>query len=146
MLSGNTKLSTINSLNVIVTNMNAKEEFIQHTHIAQATVKCVTIEQTTIHGYDTLRVINLPVNHSPEDMDKFLDELNFDYDAGYGTQFLFGTIWYTDGTWSTRGEYDGQEWWLHHRCPEIYFADPSKVWKSDELDYWDGDDSDKISY
>ena len=42
-----------------------------------------------------------------------------DYDSGYGSQQLFGTIWYKDGTWSTRGEYDGSEWWKYNSCPEL---------------------------
>jgi hypothetical protein len=43
--------------------------------------------------------------------------LNFTYDSGYGGQNLFGYIWYTDGTWSERGEYDGSEWWEHKEVP-----------------------------
>lgn len=43
--------------------------------------------------------------------------LDFDYNAGYGGQELFGTIVFTDNTWMTRGEYDGSEWWDYHTCP-----------------------------
>jgi hypothetical protein len=43
----------------------------------------------------------------------------WDYYSGYGGQTLFGTIWYTDGTWSTRGEYDGSEWWDHKTRPDV---------------------------
>lgn len=49
---------------------------------------------------------------------KFLRSLNFEYDNGYGGQELYGTIWYDDGSWSERGEYDGSEWWEHKKCPE----------------------------
>ena len=45
-------------------------------------------------------------------------EFNVEYNDGYGSQELFGTIWMTDGTWYTRGEYDGSEWWEHHACPD----------------------------
>jgi len=45
--------------------------------------------------------------------------LDFEYDNGYGGQELFGNVWYTDGTWSERGEYDGSEWWEHKVCPPI---------------------------
>jgi hypothetical protein len=45
--------------------------------------------------------------------------LDFECNAGYGTQKLFGTIWYTDGTWSERGEYDGSVWWEYKKCPPI---------------------------
>ena len=43
--------------------------------------------------------------------------LDFDYDNGYGGQNLFGCIWYGDGTWSHREEYDGSEWWQYMKCP-----------------------------
>ena len=46
-----------------------------------------------------------------------LPMLDFEYDDGYGGQYLYGYIWYTDGTWSERGEYDGTEWWEHKKRP-----------------------------
>ena len=49
----------------------------------------------------------------------FLSQLNYIYDSGFGGQELYGTIWYKDGTWSIRAEYDGSEWWEHVRKPEI---------------------------
>ena len=45
--------------------------------------------------------------------------LNFCYDDGFGGQEITGYIWYEDGTWSDRGEYDGSEWWQHQVRPEI---------------------------
>ena len=45
--------------------------------------------------------------------------MNFEYDNGFGGQELYGTIWLKDGTWCTRGEYDGSEWWEHHERPDI---------------------------
>ena len=53
------------------------------------------------------------------DYRKFMESLDFQYDAGYGLQVLFGTIWFTDGTWADRGEYDGSEWWAHRKKPEL---------------------------
>ena len=41
------------------------------------------------------------------------------YDSGYGTQELFGVIWYSDGSHSRRGEYDGSEWWEYVPTPEV---------------------------
>jgi len=49
----------------------------------------------------------------------FFRSLDFTYDAGYGSQELDGTVWLLDGTWFTRGEYDGSEWWEYHVLPEI---------------------------
>lgn len=48
-----------------------------------------------------------------------IDKLDFEYDNGFGGQELFGYIWYKDGTWSERGEYDGSEWWEHKERPVL---------------------------
>lgn len=44
---------------------------------------------------------------------------NTQIDSGYGAQELFGYIWYNDGTWSERAEYDGAEWWEHKIAPNF---------------------------
>ena len=53
-----------------------------------------------------------------------LDELDFDYDAGYGVQELYGTVYCktsnNDPVWLTRGEYDGSEWWVVNTVPRFY--------------------------
>ena len=53
-----------------------------------------------------------------------LDDLDFDYDSGFGTQYLFGTVYCKDSNnhpvWLTRGEYDGSEWWDINTIPEFY--------------------------
>ena len=54
-----------------------------------------------------------------EEYDEFLKSLDFNYDSGYGTQELFGRIWYRDGSWSERYEYDGSENWDYKSRPEI---------------------------
>lgn len=45
---------------------------------------------------------------------------NVNYDNGYGLQEVAEdlVILMKDGTWFDRGEYDGAEWWRHHRHPE----------------------------
>lgn len=42
-----------------------------------------------------------------------------EFDPGWGVQELHGYIWYNDGTWSSRAEYDGSEWWEHNVCPDF---------------------------
>lgn len=53
-----------------------------------------------------------------------LDDLNFEYDSGYGIQELFGVVYCKDinnnPVWLTRGEYDGSEWWNVNTIPEFY--------------------------
>ena len=79
--------------------MNAREEFIKH--IGSRKVLCAGIQRGESVVY------NLTTGWDSEDWSKFLSNLDFEYDCGYGDQNLFGTIWYADGTWSDRGEYDG---------------------------------------
>ena len=96
--------------------MNAREEFIRH--IGTRKVLCAQIKHGDDYDDDS-KVFNLTTGSTEEDRTQFLTDLDFEYDSGYGGQRLFGTIWYEDGTWSERGEYDGSEWWEHHECPQI---------------------------
>ncbi len=43
-----------------------------------------------------------------------IDELDIDYDDGYGSQHLYGLVLFDDGTWLSRYEYDGNESWEHN--------------------------------
>lgn len=96
--------------------MNAKDEFIEH--IENRKVIAAIIKQGD--SYHTMNhTCFLTMNHTVGEYDRFLNCLNFNYDDGYGGQELFGTIWYDDGTWSTRGEYDGSEWWQHNALPKM---------------------------
>jgi hypothetical protein len=149
MLSGNTSKKLTLYLNVKEINMNAKKEIISHTCRVNSAIKCATINQIDSRTYKIIRVVNLFENYSPKDWDKFLNELDFDYNDGYGIQILSGTIWYNNGTWSSRQEYDGQEWWELNKCPSISFFSVENIdhiSKPDEFTHWDGDESDRISY
>ncbi len=93
--------------------MNAKTEF--EAHVMGLFVKCAAIG---VEYFETKK-LTLKLNHTKQDYEDFLKSLDFEYNNGYGGQELYGTIWYSDGTYSDRGEYDGSEWWEHHKCPEI---------------------------
>ena len=104
--------------------MNAKKEFLDL--VGNRSVVCATVATTEDvwdenfgHEGELIKSYLLRKGYSHEDFMKFVDSLDFDYDNGYGLQELFGTIWFTDGTWATRGEYDGSEWWRHHELPDI---------------------------
>lgn len=86
---------------------NAKVEFLDHVS-NKAKVKCARINE-----------ISLTRNYTEKQYDEFLKHLDFNYNNGYGGQELYGTIWYEDGTWSERGEYDGSEWWNFKSVPKI---------------------------
>jgi hypothetical protein len=97
---------------------NAKEEFLGH--IGNRKVLCAEISYQDCWEHDSPGSKHtLPVTYTEEEYNEFINSLDFGYDAGYGGQELFGTIWYKDGTWSDRGEYDGSEWWQYHICPVV---------------------------
>ena len=89
---------------------NAKDEFI--THVNRREILCCEIH---VHSRD----VELTTGWVESELEMLLKNIDIEYDAGYGGQELYGTIWYKDGTWSTRGEYDGSEWWEHHSVPTI---------------------------
>jgi hypothetical protein len=88
--------------------MNAKKELLDHA--AGRTIQYVKVRR--LLSYDEEETIAGEVGD-------VLPRLDFNYDNGYGTQHLEGTVWYMDGTWSERGEYDGSEWWEHRECPPM---------------------------
>lgn len=99
---------------------NAKNEFLEH--LKSREVLCAKIYQQEWDDnfddkFENCKI--LKIGYNKEDYEFFLNSLNFKYDSGYGGQELFGNIWYKDGTWSSREEYDGSEWWSHSKCPEI---------------------------
>lgn len=96
--------------------MNAKKEFLEFLK-DKPVLKCARVGLCT--DWKNYKWHYLKVNWLVKDYDKFLLELDFEYDDGFGSQKLFGTIWFEDGTWADRGEYDGSEWWEYHKCPEI---------------------------
>jgi hypothetical protein len=97
---------------------NAKKEFLNT--IENKTVLCATISYQNCWDRETPTAeYKLPISYTKEQYNSFVESLDFDYDNGFGGQELFGTIWYTDGTWADRGEYDGSEWWQNHVRPIV---------------------------
>ncbi len=94
---------------------NAKSEFLNEVKLSRSRVKCAAINHVDL-GYEDR---HLKVGHSDADFEEFLSLLDFMYDDKYGSQNIYGTIWFEDGTWSTREQYDGSEWWEHHTLPSI---------------------------
>ena len=58
---------------------------------------------------------------------------NVEYDAGYGAQKVASdlVILMKDGSWFSRREYDGYEWWEHHTAlklpPCVHDNDDDKI-------------------
>ena len=105
---------------------NAKAEFIEE--VKGKLVLCADIAHYLDGASRNVKNILLPRDYTPAEYDAFLQSLDFVYDAGFGAQELYGIIWYTDGTWSTRYEYDGSEEWRQRRVPVIpeYLKKPTQ--------------------
>lgn len=54
-------------------------------------------------------------------VDKFIELANVLYYDGYGAQEVASdlVLIMNDGSWYERAEYDGSEWWVHKKCPDI---------------------------
>jgi hypothetical protein len=97
--------------------MNARDEFIEFTKDLPK-VLCAKLEDVyCLH--DNKPFWLLKVGYTDQDYKDFLEAINFRYDNDYGSQELGGTIWFEDGTYADRGEYDGSEWWEYRKAPEI---------------------------
>ena len=91
---------------------NCRDELAEHVRKVNREVLCAIV-------YNQDQIATLPKGYDFLDVFDFCNALNFDYDNDYGSQEIFGTIWYIDGTWSDRREYNGYEWWEHQECPTI---------------------------
>ena len=92
--------------------MNAKQELIDHIEDREVIYVQVIFEPSHFKNKKTIQGT----------LEEVLPKLNFDYDNNYCRQYIDGTIWYSDGTWSDRGEYgeyDVSEWWEHRKCPPL---------------------------
>jgi hypothetical protein len=101
---------------------NAGKELIRMLELGRLTIKCATIDvfEKWEHEGGAEFSAKLKVGHSADEWSEFINNLNgIDYNSGYGSQKLFGIVWFTDGSWAERGEYDGSEWWEHRTLPAI---------------------------
>jgi len=105
---------------------NALEELLHILERTKSVVKCAYIKcergsyWDDNDSYIQPAPILLREGYTPEEYKEFLQKLNFEYDAGYGGQELYGTVWLMkSNTWLSRGEYDGSEWWEYNECPSI---------------------------
>ena len=103
--------------------MNAKEEFMDHVGCRVVLCAYITYSEESlflkmVEDYSAI----LPIGYSDEQFESFLNLLDFEYDNGFGVQEVYGNIWYANGCWSDRSEYDGSECWKYISKPEIpYF-------------------------
>ncbi len=88
--------------------INAKEEILEE--VGEKEVDLVRIVLGESYYEERRQIVE-------GELVEVLPRLDFNYYSGHGSQYLYGYIWYKDGTWSERGEYDGSEWWEHKERP-----------------------------
>jgi hypothetical protein len=71
--------------------------------------------------YDESSNINVVfiLDQEHKSLDELISPLDYNYDCGYGGQYLYGTVWFTKGIWADRYEYDGSERWAVNRYPSL---------------------------
>ena len=132
--------------------MNAKQELLDKMKqidewLGGTQIRCATISTDPFGRWDEEepKPYILRLGHTPFELEEFLNSLDFEYSSGYGSQELYGTVWFTNDIWMDRHEYDGSEHWDIHRYPgiplelnNVHHIDEEPL---TELDYWDGDAS-----
>lgn len=98
--------------------MNAKDELLDLIAASGSELLCLHIHTDDSRGEPDIDVRLYP-RYTQEQYEAALAQLDFTYDDGYGSQYLFGYVWFTDGSWAERGEYDGSEWWEHKVRPTM---------------------------
>jgi hypothetical protein len=92
--------------------MNAKNEFLRHIKEAKGElICCKVIYHESFNGLTKNYYLN--AGFTTDDLTTFLESLDFNYDSGYGRQYLYGLILFTESH-SRRHEYDGSEWWVNY--------------------------------
>ena len=104
---------------------NAKNELLKIIREIGIPIKCAVIEFDEYSVDDEYGVnycknkFFLKINYEKSDLNLFLNQINFEYNSEYGSQYLYGVVWLDDGSWLERGEYDSSERWKHKTCPDI---------------------------
>jgi hypothetical protein len=99
--------------------INAREELLVNLDGELPLCAEVFYDKVGYYSDNPTQEFTLKIGYSRVEFDAFMESLNFEYDNGYGSQELSGTVWLKDGRWFERGEYDGSEWWELKECPEI---------------------------
>ena len=100
-----------------MSEINIKQELLEHVgNINDVKAVQLKLEKRTTH-LKSVQLFHLPEGYHVGQLQSFLRDIDTTYENGYGWQELFGFIWWKDGTWSSRYEYDGKEKWVHNKVP-----------------------------
>lgn len=95
----------------MVKMINAKKEFLDAIE-GKELESCVIVYRGILDSI-------LKPNFSQKDFDSLVKSLDFEYDNGFGTQYIEGFINFKDNAWCQRHEYDGAEYWEYMQKPDI---------------------------
>ena len=114
-------VTLMDGLTNIDSTMNAREELMTVLENSKKRGFYLVCADITYEGdYDKPNEsIQLPLHHTEDELNRFYNLLDFNYNNGYGTQHLYGMVWLTYGAWLERWEYDGSEGWELKTCPMI---------------------------
>ena len=101
--------------------MNLKDELLNH--IRNRDVYCADLFILKERGevglsYFTKLQVSLPTGFIESDWNNFLKSLDDNLKNLGASDRLFGTIWYSDVTWSTKGTGIHDEW-KYHKYPTV---------------------------
>jgi hypothetical protein len=128
---------------------NAKQELLDTMGLNIADLRCATITYNPFYDETPPKKMVLKEGYTQADLDEFISKLDFEYDGGYGSQELFGMVWFNNGYWMDRYEYDGAERWDWHKYPSIPNElkessfpepDPKDIDYPEDEEYAHGDD------
>jgi len=128
------------------TETNAKDEFMFTVGTGAFSSKLICARISYQPDYYTETIFSLKPGYTEDDYQEFLKALDFTYNASYGRQYVFGTIWFEEGVWYDRYEYDGSECWQRNKYPGIppieEFGPIVQTIIAEQEEEWDGDDTD----
>lgn len=106
--------------------MNATVELLAHIEDRKIKAAKVWWDEFYRHSYSEEDVLmnnsfihTLYPGYSRQEYKDFMSFLNREYPHIGSWQYLYGTIWYEDGTWSSRDQNNGFEWWTHNKTPQL---------------------------
>lgn len=129
---------------------NAKDEILSIIEAGASNSNLICAQISYYPDLSTEIVFSLKPGYTEDDLQEFLKALDFTYNSGYGRQYIFGTIWFENGVWYDRYEYDGSECWQRNKYPGIppilEFSPIVQTIVAEQEEEWDGDDTDHPSW
>lgn len=96
--------------------INAKEELLKLTKDTR--IIAASIEYGTEYFKPRFKT-ELKRYYKKVEYEQFLNSLDFEYDNGFGIQYIYGIVWLENNQWLERVEYDGSEYWKCTTVPKI---------------------------